>query len=410
MKDEKTALEEIQKVADQLIPKFEELTEENKKAMEVAEANASALKDLEKANAATEEKVGIAGAKILELKDFLTHTNGKSGEQDFDNLFGKWIKGCWQHSKFGQVSDDNKIAGYEYEQKALDSTTAASAGYLVPEVMAATLYAAKDIYGTLTPLMAKMTLAAGQTALINRENAKPVAAYRVLGQNNPIPTTSPTYAQDTVNPMLIGCYITVSNELLGAPGVNYTATIAPAMLRAIVLAEEDSFLTGQEAATQTSPSDGILIEAGVDVGAAVIGGDDLTDWLAFIAEAAAGNSHLYRPTETVIVTAPNRIYALAASAVGTNVGQALSWADPVNGVPGRIIGFPILGHPGANTTKDWGCMFNPQHFLIANSGQMAVDVNPLGEGFRHNASDIRVFTHTDFTMNNPAWYFRNSWA
>ena len=410
MADELEGVEALKETAEKLIPKFDELAKANAEAVKVAEANASALADLEKANAAVEEKVGIAGAKITELKQFLAHTNGKSGEQDFDNLFGKWMTGCWEHTKFGRVSDQNKIEGYEFEQKALDSTTAASAGYLVPEVMAAALYAAKDIYGTLTPLMAKMTLAAGQTALINRENAKPVAAYRVTGQNANIPTTDPTYAQDTVNPMLIGSLITVSNELLGAPGVNYTATVAPAMLRAIVLAEEDSFLKGQEAATQTSPSDGIIIEAGVDVGAAVIGGNDLTDWLAFIAEAAAGNEHLYRQTETVIVTTPNRVYSLAASAVGTNVGQALSWADPVNGTPGRIIGHPFLGHPGANTTKDWGVMFNPQHFLIANSGKMAVDVNPLGSGFKTNSSDIRVFTHTDFSMNNPAWYFRNSWA
>jgi HK97 family phage major capsid protein len=407
---DKNDMDTLKELSDKLLPKFEELSETQKEAAKTAEANASALADLAKANAATEEKFGVLGAKVTELKQFLTHTNGKSGEQDFDNLFGKWMRGCWQHAKYGRVTDDNKIEGYEYEQKALDSTTDASAGYLVPEVMAATLYAAKDIYGTLTPLMAKMTLAGGQTALINRENAKPVAAYRIAGQNADIPTTDPTYAQDTVNPMLIGCLITVSNELLGAPGVNYTATVAPAMLRAIVLAEEDSFLIGQEAATQTSPSDGILIEAGVDVGASVIGGNALQDWLAFIAEAAAGNQHLYRATETIIVTAPSRVYSLAADSVGTNVGQALSWADPVNGTPGRILGFPFLGHPGAYTTKDWACMFNPQHFLIANSGKMAVDVNPLGEGFRHNASDIRVFTHTDFTMNKPGWYFRNSWA
>jgi len=409
MSEEKN-LEALKELSEKLLPKVDELTADAKEAAKTAEANASALVDLEKANADLEAKLGIQGARVAELKDFVTHTNGKSGERDFNNLFGKWVSGCWEHAKFGRVSDQNQIEGYDYEHKALDSTTAAEAAYLVPEVMASTLYAAKDIYGTLTPLMAKMTLAAGQTALINRENAKPVAAYRVLGQNAAIPTTDPTYAQDTVNPMLIGSYITVSNELLGAPGVNYTSTIAPAMLRAIVLAEEDSFLIGQEAATQTSPSDGILIEAGVDVGASVIGGNDLTDWLAFIAEAAAGNQHLYRTTETVIVTAPNRIYSLAAGAVGTNVGQALAWADPVNGVPGRIIGFPILGHPGAYTTKDWACMFNPQHFLIANSGKMAVDVNPNGAGFPLNASDIRVFTHTDFSMNNPAWYFRNSWA
>jgi len=400
----------LQKLSTDLPPKIEELSQEAKDTIKTAEANASALADLAKANAALEEKVGIQGARVIELKQFLTLNNGKSGEQDFDNLFGKWMKGCWEQASFGRVSDENKIEGYEYNRKALDSITDASAGYLVPEVMAATLYAAKDIYGTLTPLMAKMTLAAGQTALINRENAKPVAAYRIAGQNTAIPTTDPTYAQDTVNPMLIGCMITVSNELLGAPGVNYTATVAPQMLRAIVLAEEDSFLIGQEAATQTSPSDGILIEAGVDIGGAVIGGNSLQDWLAFISEAAAGNQHLYRPTETVIVTMPSRIYSLAADSVGTNVGQALSWADPVNGVPGRIIGFPILGHPGAYTTKDWACMFNPQHFLIANSGKMAVDVNPLGAGFPNNSSDIRVFTHTDFTMNSPAWYFRNSWA
>jgi len=411
MSDENKDLKALADAAEKLLPKVEQVSEEAKEAIKTAEANAAALADLQKANAAVEEQLGIQGAKVTELKQFLTINHGKSGEEDFNDLFGKFVKGCWEHARYGKVNEENKIDGYEYGAKALDSITDASAGYLVPEIMAPTLYAAKDIYGTLTPLMAKMTVPAGQTALINRENAKPVAAYRVAGQNQNIPTTGPTYAQDTVTPMLIGSLITVSNELLEARGVNYTATVAPQMLRAIVVAEEDSYLIGQEAATQTSPSDGILIEAGTDAGASVIGGNDLTDWLAFIAEAAAGNQHLYRPTETVIVTTPNRVYSLAASAVGTNVGQALAWADPVNGVPGRILGFPFLGHPGANDgSKDWACMFNPMHFLIANSGKMAVDVNPLGSGFKTNSSDIRVFTHTDFSMNNPAWYFKNSWA
>jgi HK97 family phage major capsid protein len=235
MSEEKN-LKTLEELSEKLLPRVDELSAEAKEAIKTAEANAAALNDLAKANAALESEVGIQGARVSELKDFLMHTNGKSGEQDFNNLFVKWMTGCWEQAKFGMVSEQNQIEGYEYEQKALDSTTTTAAGFLVPEVMAATLYAAKDIYGTLSPLMAKMTLAAGQTALINRENAKPVAAYRVLGQNNPIPTTDPTYDQDTVNPMLIGCLITVSNELLGAPGVNYTATIAPAMLRAIVLA------------------------------------------------------------------------------------------------------------------------------------------------------------------------------
>jgi HK97 family phage major capsid protein len=409
MEDNKS-LDAIEKLSSELMPKVEELSTEAKEAIKTAKANEEALSDLRKANEAQEEKIGIQGAKITELSQFLKFNHGKSGVQDFNNLFGKFVKGCWEHKRYGQVSDENQIEGYEYGQKALDTTTDASAGYLVPDIMAATLYAAKDIYGTISPLMAKMTVPAGQSALINRENAKPVAQYRVAGQNEAIPTTDPTYAQDTVTPMLIGSLITVSNELLEAPGVNYLGTVAPQMLRAIVVEEEDSFLNGQEAATQTSPSDGIIIEAGVDVGAAVIGGNDLTDWLSFISEACAGNQHLYRPTESVIITTPAKVYALAASAVGTNVGQALSWADPVNGVPGRIIGYPFIGHPGAYTTKDWAVMFNPAHFLIANSGKMAVDVNPLGSGFKTNSSDIRVFTHTDFSMNNPAWYFRNSWA
>lgn len=406
-------IKELTVLAEGLGIKFDTVNEDLVKAIQeveknskIAEANASAVRDLEKANERN-------GARITELKDFLLINNGKSGLKEFENLFGKWVKGCYEMTKFGRVSESNQIDGYSYDRtmmdsKALEIGTDAAAGYLVPEILAPMLYAAKDIYGTITPLMDKMTLPGGQTALINRENAKPVAKFRVAGENENIDTTDPTYAQDNVVPMLVGSLITVSNELLGAQGVNYTSIVAPQMLRAIVLAEEDAFLKG--AATVDSPTNGILVDGSVEVGAAVIGGDTLQDWLAFIAEACATIEHLYRTTETVILTTPAKVYTLAADSVGTNVGNALSWADPVNGVPGRIIGYPFLGHPAMFTTKAWAAMFNPKHFLIANSGQMAVDVNPLGSGFKTNSSDIRVFTHTDFTLNDPTWYFKNSWA
>lgn len=395
------------KTADaEMVSKVVELAEASKanadEARKAVEALTKTVGEVKSDLARAEESLG---QKITEQRQYLEVKHGKSGADDWYNLFGKWLSGAFAHYRTGNVPSELRIEGVEYG-KADITTGTSGTSYLVPAILAPEMFASKDIYGTIIPKCFKMTVPGGQQVNINAEATTPLAYWRKT-QGAAMSEGTQTWGQSSVTPVLVGSYITAANELLEIPGLGFAQKAAARMLRAIVVKEETSMLQGDSDALGTAldpPSDGILNAASgcsdVDnVAASTIAAH--VNWMAACIDEYAP---LINPAGVTLIMSPAKVMALAAQTVNaTNLPGALTWADPVTGRPGRLMGYEYIPHPGCViSTTHYAIMADLSEVVYANSGKLSVDFNPWGSNFLSNQTDVRVMTHTDWAFPNAS--------
>jgi hypothetical protein len=77
----------------------------------------------------------------------------------------------------------------------------------------------------------------------------------------------------------------------------------------------------------------------------------------------------------------------------------------LSGGPEMFNGYRVIPHPGMLISATyWAAMFDPAEVVYANSGQIAIDLNPLGSGWHSNETALRVFTHSDWEFGSAAHY------
>ena len=376
---------------------------------ENAEAARKAVEDLtgkvEQVQSDLEKQEAVAGRKFTEMRQYLETAHGKSGADDWFSTFGKWLSGVWHLNQGNDLPDECKVEGVDFHQKATIGTGTSGTSYLVPDLLMPAIFASKDIYGSIVSRCMKVTVPGGQTMNFNETATDPSAYWRTT-QGNSMSEATLTWDQGSVSPVLVGAYVTASNELLAVPGVGYAEKAAQRMVRAIVKKEEAGILQGDDDALGTAldpPSDGILTSTSgcTDVGS--IADDTIAAYIDFLALCVAQYEGLMNNGMATLVLSPAKVFSLAAEVVSsTNLAGALTWADPRSGLPGQLFGYEYVAHPSAviSGTPDtpYAILAEFGNVVYANSGRLSVDFNPWGSNFLSNATDIRVMTHTDWAF------------
>jgi HK97 family phage major capsid protein len=346
----------------------------------------------------------IAGQKFTEMRQYLETKHGKSGAEDYFNLFGKWICGMNAVHRGLPVPDDCKAAGLDFEKATITTGTSGTA-YLVPSLLSPAMFESKNLYGSIISRMQRYTVAAGQQMAFNADATDPVAGWQAQGAA--IAETTGTWSQSTVTPKLVGSWVDAGNELLAVPGVGYGEKIAQRMLKAIVKAEETGILQGDDDGDDDGtdpPSDGILTSTSGCTDKTNIAASTIAAYVNFIADCIDTYEGLIDNGEATLILTPAKAMALAAQTVhATNLPGALTWADPRTGLPGQLMGYEWVAHPGAKvSTTHYAILAELGEQVYANSGKLAVDFNPWGAGFKSNTTTIRVITHSDWCFPKAA--------
>lgn len=350
----------------------------------------------------------VAGRKFTEMREYLETKHGKSGADDWFATFGKWLAGAYHVHRSGDVPEHLRVDGIDYT-KADVTTGTSGTSYLVPTLLSDAMFASKDIYGSIIPRCFRVTVPAGQQMNFNAEATNPSAYWRTgaANQGTALSEASMTWSQSSVVPTLVGATVTASNELLEIPGVNYAEKAANRMLRAIVRHEETGILQGDDDALGTKldpPSDGWLTSTSGSTSTDAVAASTIAAYADWIADCIDNYEAAMDTGEMTIVLSPAKVMALAAQVVsGTNLPGALTWADPVSGIPGKLLGYDYIAHPKAKvSTSHYASMLNLSDVVYANSGKLSVDFNPWGASFTSNQTDIRVMTHTDWAFPNAS--------
>jgi len=394
---------------DALETKFVDMTERMADAVEkfngLAEAQQKAQEDsndLRKIFITEQEKTAL---ELVELRAFLTNKHGKSGADDWRRELQNFIVGVFYAKQGLPLPDGAKLAN-DHEIKAADftTTTGATAGYLVPDFLMPDIMELARIHGNLYPLIGnKYTLPAGASLKVNSELALPSAYWR-RAQGGAITEASATYAQDTITSVLCGSIVKITNELLSQPGVGFADSISVKMVSAVVRAMETGIISGDTTGADDTdpPSEGIINDSGTN-SQTDISNSTPAKLLAFLTECVADYEASSRMGENVLILSPAKLFAMAQDALtATGLTSMLTFGDIHKGIPPTFFGYPIIMHPGAQvSTTHYGILTNPGALVLGESGQMAIDLNPLGDGWSSNESWLRVMTHVDWSMGQP---------
>lgn len=301
--------------------------------------------------------------------------------------FQQFLHEAYMHKKFGKAMS-------EVHQKAVAdfvTTVDATAGYLVPRIYSGLITEANEMYGALMPLLTnKVTVPAGVTMPVNSMSTRPSATWDLQGVA--MDEAEYVYAQDTVTPKRLSLFVKASNEMLAAPATGFSTNLTNAFLKAIVKAKETAIFVGAAGDT-TAPSDGILVKSGVSDQTNLA--STIAALWTFIGESIVDNAELADMSNSVIFLTPAKYNTL----VGTISGDASTGiATFVNG-QFKVGGYPVYQHPATLiSTTHWVTMFSPQDVVVADSGNIAFDFNPFGEGWTHNETWIRAVTHMDWSL------------
>ncbi len=331
---------------------------------------------------------------------------GKSGAEDWLNQMTNFLKGVYSIKK-GMQAPEGDIYGEAIKdlvgKAAADftTTTAATAGYLVPDVLQPGITELKDLYGGLYPHVTKVTAPAGQSIKLNSDAARPVASWRGTQVSTITEEATPmSFGQDTLVSELLGSYIQIANELLQAPGVNFSAVAVTRMLRAILVKLEFGLIAGTTGGGE--PSDGLIADA-TDQG--TLATMSWANLLTFLQACLTDNDWAYDTGANTIIMTPFDAMALAAE-LGAAQG-ALIWGDAQNGVPGKLMGYNVLVHPAANNgTSKHILLGDLSSITLIEDSSFGVDISEhAGSAFVENASLLRCFNHYDWNIGQAAeWH------
>jgi HK97 family phage major capsid protein len=378
---------------------IEDTKELSKKVDEVANQIATLSADTD----ADIKKLATDSAKT---QQHLAKAYGKSGAEDWLNQMVKFLQGVYSVKK-GMVTPEGDIYGEAIKdlvgKAAADftTTTSATAGYLLPDVLLPGITDLKDLYGSLYPLVTKVKAPAGQSIKINSDAAHPVAAWRGTQLTTITEEATPmSFGQDTMVSELLGSYIQIANELLMAPGVNFSAVATTRMLRAIMVKLEFGIISGTTGGGE--PSDGIIADA-TDQG--TIASLTWATLITFLKACLTDNDWAYDTGANTIILTPYDAMALAME-LGAAQG-AMIWGDSQNGVPGKLMGYNVLVHPAANNgTSKHILLGDLSTITLIEDSSFGVDISEhAGTAFVENASLLRCFNHYDWNLGQTAeWH------
>ena len=379
------------------------------------------LKELQNGVQTVTGDVAVIDAKLKRQTMQVAHTlsaqYGPSGAQDWLGEMSKFVAGIY-HQRHGlPVPESCKMSGgvkhedlwrgpRPNEQKAAaDFTTGTSsapyAGYVLPEILRPGLIPLRDIYGNVYPRLTKFTCPPGVNVYTGKIAAKPTATWRSVQVSTLTEEATPlTFGRGTINTILLGTYIQISNELLSNPAINFGAIATTQIVAGINRAIEIGVLQGDDSAGP--PSDGLLVDSGV-YSQTAIATASFANVVSFLQECVADNSWSLDNSNQILVT-PRDILALASQAVGTSeLTGMLVWGDPRKGIPTSLLGFEILKHPAMKvSTTYYAALCDLASILLGEDAALTVDINPyLETAFKENASWLRVLTHADWDIGQP---------
>jgi len=315
---------------------------------------------------------------------------GKRGDEVL-SIFNKWVGGMNEFNACGRVSKAKTIEGYNYREKASTTTDAGSGGYLVPVQIRPEVGRVLHDVGQLLARLSQVIVPAGSKIRVNELELDVEAFFRVPECD---PITESHFeleaAPEHLKPAFVGCIVNASNEIIEAPGADFSALLFDLMLRAIVLEEEKCILQGVLA--DGYPHEGLF----VDVAVTDLPDVALTDGAAlaaFVDAAILNQPSLASPLTSVLVAPPNVIPLIGGG------GYPMAGCTP-SGF--NFLCYPLIPHTEAVVgAVRWLGMFTAQHIVYATDGQITMDINP-NSGFVNGCSQIKIGQHFDHSLMLPA--------
>jgi HK97 family phage major capsid protein len=369
------------------------------KVEEIAEELATAKVDSEK-------DLKAMANQVAQVRRDLSKIYGASGADDYLMELSKFL-GALYCAKNGMKIPEGQIAGEDIQdlvQKAavdFTTTTAATAGYLLPSMLLPGITMLKDLYGNFYPEVTKITGTPGQSLLLNADAARPVASWRGAQATTIVHEATPmSFGQDTMVSELLGTYITIANELLMAPGVNFGGVSTVRMLKAILTKLEFGLIAGTTGGGE--PSDGIIADA-TDQG--TIASMTFALLGTFLKGCITVNDYAYNTQDNAIIMTPYDAISLAMEQGGSP--GALVWGNALAGVPTTLMGYRLIVHPAANNGSNKHILLgDPKAISLIESASFSVDISgEAGDSFIHNESILRAFNHYDWNLGQASeWH------
>lgn len=342
-------------------------------------------------------------AETAAIKAALKESHGGvSGAEDWLNMVGKAMIGLAQKKRLGSVDSSIMFKGdvnlAQMVQKALatfDTTTNATAAYLLPEILMPGFIELGDIYGNLWPLLTKFTAPMGQKVHISPQVARPVARYRTTQGGAMTEEDTPmAFGRNTITTELVYVYLTIANEMLNATGIGFAAIATAESLRAINRLNEYSVLAGTDSGG--APSDGVIAVA-TDQG--TMASATFGNVINFLQDCMDDNEVAADPTRSVLFVTPRDGLALAAQAVGTSeLTGMLVWGNPRQGIPTTLMGYPVVTHPACyNGTSRHMLLGDPRKIFVGEDASYGVDFSEHVK-FGDYETALRIINHVDWVI------------
>ena len=388
MKEQKEKMEERERKMDEESLKIQELQTE----FDVFKGDRD--KDIAKMSRETQE-----------AKNIISGLYGKSGADDWFNEVAKFLRCAFIQSKQMEIPEDELIMGKsarEVMEKAavtFTTTTAATAGYLFHDIMKPGITELGTVYGNFYPLVSKFQAPPGIGVLINEEAVDPIAAWRAAQGGSMTELDPPmTWGQDTVTSILMYVWISIANETLANPSVNFSALAIVRMMKAMGIKLEYGMIAGTTG--DGEPSDGIIADATAQTTAASM---TYALLVAFIKECIADDATA-EDTKTKKLFM-SRFDALTLAAEKGVAGGALTFGTGSAGVPDTVLGYDLVTHPACNNgTAKHVLLGDPSAITLVEDSAFGVDISEHAK-FTYNTSVLRVINHYDWNLGIAAkWH------
>lgn len=394
---------------------LKEIKETVGKSVQTAEATAAEVKEIaeELATLKTDTDIDIkrVAQQAAQVRKDLAKSYGPSGATDFLMDTQKYLRGVFVAGKGGAIAETEEICGEKVSDLVLQSkadfitTTDATAGFLVPDVLMPGIRELLEIYGNLYPEVTKITAAAGQSLKFNKDAASPVATWRgtqlsTIGEE----ATPMSFSQTTIVSELLGSYIQIANELLRAPGVNFAAVSTVRMLYAILRKLETGLLAGTTGGGE--PADGVIADATNQGTMATM---TFANLLTFLQDCLTDNAYSSDTSRNKLFLTPTDALTLAGEQLGGSGDGMLIWGDSRKGIPTTFMGYDVIVHPAAhNGTSKHVILGDPTTISLVESAAPSVDISEhAGNAFIENASILRVFNHHTWDIGQPSeWHMK----
>ena len=394
----------MQKVLDE-INKVHDTGKENHGEIAALKAKADKLEaEVQKSQGDLELVKTQAAAEIEVIKAALKESHGgESGAGDFINELAKAVRGVFSEQKLRRPSAEvfkngQKVADVMKAAATFDTTTAATAGNLLPTVVQPGIVELLDTYGNLYPRVTKIMVPAGQALRVNYDSANPVAAWRsTQGGAMTEEATPMAFGTDTITTQLLYVYQTISNELMTNPSINFSAVAAVRGIRACVRKLEYDML-----AAASAPSAGVVAASTAQT---TMASATFALVNTFLKECAADNAYAIDYSNAFFMH-PRDVLTLAAQAVGASeLTGMLVWGDPRRGIPTTLLGHEVIVHPGCNNgSNNYIFLGDPSNIFLGESGGFGVDFSDQ-VGFKDFETAMRVYGHFDWSvMQTSQWH------